>query len=143
MEVVEDYKYLGVRLDSRGSWAGKRREALAKARRSLWRGWGLGMGGCSAGSLSAKGAAAIFETLVRPVVEYAGELEGGAWEEAERIQLLAGRLVLGVGKEMANEVVRGDLGWWTLRGRRDCLRLVFWGKLVRGKADGATARVYK
>ena len=31
---------------------------------------------------------------------------------------------------MANEVVLGELGWWTLKARRDLLRLKFWGKIV-------------
>ena len=31
---------------------------------------------------------------------------------------------------MANEVVLGELGWWSLRARRDLLRLKFWGKIV-------------
>ena len=28
------------------------------------------------------------------------------------------------------EVVLGELGWWSLRARRDLLRLKFWGKIV-------------
>ena len=31
---------------------------------------------------------------------------------------------------MANEVVLGELGWWTMKGRRDFLRLNYWGKIV-------------
>jgi len=31
---------------------------------------------------------------------------------------------------MANEVVLGELGWWTLKARRDLLRLKFWGEIV-------------
>jgi hypothetical protein len=53
-----------------------------------------------------------------------------------RLQLLAGRLALGVGREIANEVVRGELGWWTMRARREYLRILYWGKVARGDKRG-------
>ena len=105
---------------------------MTRARKSLWRAWGLGIGG---GELSARGAAGLWETLARPALEYGAEIDTGEWREAERLQLLAGRMSLGVGAAVANEVVRGDLGWWTMKGRREYLRLVYWGKLVREKEE--------
>ena len=41
-----------------------------------------------------------------------------------------GKMILRCGSKMANEVVLGELGWWTLKARRDLLRLKFWGKMV-------------
>jgi len=32
------------------------------------------------------------------------------------------------GPRMNNEVVRGELGWGTLKGRRDEMRLRYWGE---------------
>jgi hypothetical protein len=46
--------------------------------------------------LSALGAAGLYETLVRPVIEYGAEIDSGQWDKAERLQLLAGRLALGL-----------------------------------------------
>ena len=38
--------------------------------------------------------------------------------------------ILRCSSKMANEVVLGELGWWTLKGRRDFLILNYWGKIV-------------
>ena len=52
------------------------------------------------------------------------------WEEAEAVQREMGKMILRCSSKMANEVVLGELGWWTLKARRDLLRLKFWGKIV-------------
>ena len=36
----------------------------------------------------------------------------------------------------------GDLGWISLRARRDILRLIFWGKLTKLGSERLTKRVY-
>jgi hypothetical protein len=36
----------------------------------------------------------------------------------------------------------GDLGWWSLRARRDQRRLLYWGNLVRMDSDRLTKKVY-
>ena len=41
------------------------------------------------------------------------------WPEAERIQLEMGRLILGVKSKTASDVVRGELGLWTMRARME------------------------
>ena len=40
------------------------------------------------------------------------------------------KMILRCSSKMANEVVLGELGWWTLKGRRDFLILNYWGKIV-------------
>jgi hypothetical protein len=100
----------------------------------------LGLGG---GFLSAGGAAGLWETLVRPVLEYGAEVDSGAWEEAEMLQVMAGRMALGVGTTVSEEVVRGELGWMTVRARREYLKLAYWGKVVREKEKGVLGNVYR
>jgi hypothetical protein len=140
--VVVTYRYLGVRLVTgrRGKWNERRKELLVKARGAFWRAWGLGMAG---GWLSAKGAKGLWETLVLSVLEYGAEVDSGRWEEAEVLQRWAGRMCLGVGREVPNEVVMGDLGWWTVRGRREYLRLTYWGKVVREMKGNMVRAVYE
>ena len=77
------------------------------------------------------------------MLEYRAEIDSGAWEEAEKLQVTAGRLALGVGRSVPEEVVRGDLGWVTVRGRREYLKLVYWGKVVREKGEGMVGNVYR
>src|SRR3569623_1323903 len=45
-------------------------------------------------------------------------------------QLDVGRKLLDMGSKTRGEAIRGDLGWWTLKGRRDYARLRFWHKVV-------------
>jgi hypothetical protein len=141
--VVTDYKYLGVRLrGERGKrWKKRREEMLRKARGSFWRAWGLGM--AEGGLLSAKGAKRLYEGLVRPVLEHAAEVDSERWDEAEKLQRMAGRMCLGVGKDVPNEVVEGELGWWTVRGRREYLRLMFWGEIVSRTGSRVVIDIYE
>jgi hypothetical protein len=134
MQMVDTYKYLGVRFSSKGGWKLRREELLKKARGGFWRAWGMGMGG---GVLSSEGASSLWSGIVRSVLEYGCEVDSGRWEEAERLQRMAGRMALGVGNGVANEVVRGELGWWTVQARREFGRLVYWARIVRGAGDGA------
>ena len=78
--VVDNYKYLGVRLVSTGGWELRRNEMLVKARGAFWKAWGLGMGGGWLSPLASKG---LWETMVRPVVEYGSEVDSGRWIEVE------------------------------------------------------------
>lgn len=140
MTVVDNYQYLGVRFIKKGGWKTRRKELLMKMRRNFWRAWGLGMGG---GELTSEGAAALWVSLVKSVLEYGGEVDSDRWEEAEKFQRMAGRMALGVGKGVADEVVLGDLGWWSIRGRREYLRLKYWAKMVREKDEGIVGMVYE
>jgi hypothetical protein len=140
--VVTSYRYLGVRLvpGRRGKWKERRKELMVKARGAFWRAWGLGMAG---GWLSARGAKGLWETLVLSVLGYGAEVDSGKWEEAETMQRWAGRMCLGVGREVPNEAVMGDLGWWTVQGRREYLRLAYWGKVVRERKTSVVRVVYE
>jgi len=138
--VVDNYKYLGVRLVSTGGWKLRRDDMLTKARGAFWKAWGLGMGGGWLSPLAAKG---LYETMVRPVMEYGSEVDSGRWIEVEKIQKMAGRMCLGVNKNVPDVVVRGELGWWNVRARREYLRVVYWGKVVRERVGSLVRCVYE
>ena len=73
--------------------------------------------------------------LIRPVLEYDIEVWGIAvWKDAEALQAQMGRK-LGVGATVATDVIRGELGWWTMKARSDLARLRFWAKIIRMKDD--------
>src|SRR6185503_9757397 len=85
--------------------------------------WGMGM---REGSLSVKAAINLYQALVRSVLEYGVWGEG---EEGERVQREMGRRILRCHGKTCNEAVQGELGWWTLTGRLDFLRLKYWIRL--------------
>ena len=51
-------------------------------------------------------------------------------------------MILGVSQTTANEVVQGELGWWTVKARLDFLRLVYFGKLTRER-EGVVCSVFR
>ena len=140
--IVQSYKYLGVKLVDRrkGKWGEQRRVMLAKARGAFWKAWGLGVAG---GWLSVRAAKGLWVSLVQPILEYGAEVDCGHWEEAEVLLRLAGRMCLGVGREVPNEVVMGELGLWTVRARREYLMLTYWGKVSRQGGGTVVGAVYR
>jgi hypothetical protein len=81
--------------------------------------------------------------LVCSVMEYGAEVDSEVWEEAEVMQRMAGRMCLGVGRSVPNAVVMGEMGWWTVRARREFLRVAYWGKVVRERAGSVVRCVYE
>jgi len=124
------YKYLGIELKSGLSFKHYKKKIVAEARRRMMLVWAMGM---REGKLGVTDCVRAWQALVRPVLEYGTVVWGEAkWEEGEQVQREMGKMILGCSPKMANEVVLGELGWWTLKGRRDFLTLNYWGKIVGG-----------
>ena len=93
--------------------------------------------------LSVKTGEKLWESMIRPVLEYATEVWGGGdWKEAEQIQNKVGRILLGLSKYTSGEVARGELGWLSLKARRSFKQLLFWGKLVTMDNSRLVKQVY-
>ena len=77
--------------------------------------WAMGM---REGKLGVLDGVRAWQALVRPVLEYGTVVWGEAkWEQGEQVQREMGKMILGCSPKMTNEVVLGELGWWTLKGR--------------------------
>ena len=82
--------------------------------------------------------------MIRSVLEYAAEVWGGGdWKQAEQIQNKAGRILLGLSKNTSGEVPRGELGWLSLRARREFKQLLYWGKVLKMKDARLVKQVYQ
>ena len=128
VQETESYKYLGVELVSRPDFKKLKQRYVAEARKRMMSVWAMGMRG---GELPPSACCTVWNALVRPVLEYGAVIWGDVkWEEAEAVQREMGKMILRCSSKMANEVVLGELGWWSLKARRDLLRLKFWGKIV-------------
>jgi hypothetical protein len=126
LEVVQVFKYLGVDLQQNLSWESTKRRFVEKARSRIPLITKAGIEG-----LSVQAGEKLWESVVRPTLEYAAEVWGGGdWPEADRIQNAAGRALLGLCGSTSVEVARGELGWLTLKARRHIKILKYWGKLV-------------
>ena len=138
---TDKYKYLGVDLVSGLNFKLFKHRMIVEARKRMMLVWAMGM---RTGKLAVKDCCRVWEALVRPKLEYAAVVWGDVkWEEAEAIQRQMGKMILGCSSKMANEVVLGELGWWTLKARRDLLRIKFWSKIVGGMSQHRlVAQVY-
>ena len=125
---TESHKYLGIELVKQLNFKKVKDRFAAEAKKRMMTVWAMGM---RKGELPVKDCCAVWNALVRPVLEYGAAIWGEVkWEEAEAIQREMGKMILGCSTRMANDVVLGELGWWRLKARRDLLRLTFWGKVV-------------
>jgi hypothetical protein len=130
VEEVEAFKYLGVELrqDGKLTDVAKRLGNKADAVASML----LGMGGaCERMGMGLRRR--LWQALGAPVMQYGTEVwhpGKGEMAQLEMVQRQAGRRVLGCGTRMSDEVVRGELGWWTVRGRQAEAKLRFLGRLL-------------
>jgi len=136
LKIVKAYKYLGMEFEDNLKWKLTQQRLVTKAQGKL----ALLNKAISEG-LSLKAAENVWWTMIVPTLNYGAEISGASkFPEAEKLQLEAGRRMLRVSSKMANAVVRGELGWWSMKGQRDLKRLVYWARLVR-MADNRLAKI--
>jgi hypothetical protein len=141
IERVDMYRYLGAKIGIGLGWRMAKEERVDRARQAAVRACSMGLW---EGGLSVRVGINIYKTLVRPAMEYGIEvMDRCVWEEAEKVQTFFGRAVLGVQMRTAGEVIRGELGWWSLAGRRDYLRLKYWGRLIGYDDSRLVKKIYR
>ena len=140
------YKYLGVELDNRLLFKDFKNRILQKARRNMGRVWAMGI---REGHLSVKASVNLYEALVRSIIEYSCEIWGEmgprekGWAEGESLQLEMGRRILHCSSKTTTEAILGDLGFWSLRARRDLKKLLYWFKILSLPEDRLLKQSYR
>ena len=135
VEVKSSYVYLGTVVPADGlDWDQHVRTAIEKARRrSADLLWALR----ADRGMRPRTAVTLWQSLVRPLLEYASELWSGSISEAnakaaERVQMTFLRGTLGLhanGSGAANEVVRAEAGVERLQDRWAKLKLGYWRRI--------------
>ncbi len=120
VEETEEYKYLGVWLDSklkRNTHMEKRIERAEEAKQRV--GW---MGRVN-GVMETERGAVIWETMGLPAVNFATEV---SWKgtksqrkKLDAVQEQVGRKILGASRSVASCTVMGELGWRTMTERSE------------------------
>ena len=140
IEQVDTYKYLGLDLKGNLKWNMMRDRLAGKTRRNMDIAWAMGI---QSGHLSVVAADMVWKVLVRPIAEYGAEVWGeDRWDEMEKIQRDMGKRILGLEQSTCNEVILGEMGWWTMKARRDMLRLRYWRKLLKMDRKRIPRKVY-
>ena len=99
--------------------------------------------GITGGFMSPKLANVIWMSVVRSILEYGCEIWGDrSLEDFEALQIEMGRRILRCSSRTNSVVIRGELGWETVRARRDEMRLRYWAKLVSMEDDRMARKVY-
>ena len=143
LEEVTQFRYLGVELSANLSWAKMKEKVLKKARSRLYL-----LSNAMKGGLAPDASLKLWFTLIRPLLEYGVALWGlhrstSQWQGAECVQNQMGRLILGVHSKTASDVVRGELGLWTVTGRVKLAMLKWWGKMVLMNPNRLCSKVYR
>jgi hypothetical protein len=135
VKVVDSYTYLGtVTTTQEGDWRAHVLSAITRAKR---RSNDLAYMCRYDRGMRPRTAVTLWQSLVRPILEYASEIWSGQiprylTQKAEAVQLKFLRVALGLhkgGSGVANEVVRAETGCERLQDRWSKLRLGYWRRV--------------
>ena len=125
VDEVKQFKYLGMDFSWNLSWKTMRERVVKKAKSRV-----LMISKAISDGIAPDLSITAWNSLVRPILEFSTEVcERSLWDEAERVQLEMGKRILKVSRSTPSDVVRGELGWWPLKARRDFALLRWWGRL--------------
>ena len=146
MEVKDRYKYLGVDVPEKfTSWTYHVerliKKAQARSSELLWL--------CRRDrGLRPRAAVKMWQALVRPILEYAGELWAGEVpksleDRVEQVQTKFGKALLGLQDRIwiPADAVRAELGMERLATRREKLRLGYWWRIQNSQQERALFQV--
>src|SRR3569623_2028265 len=133
LKVVKAYPSLGLEFEDNLEWNLAKQRLLTKAQGKL-----ALLRKAKSEGLSLPAAENVWWAMVVPALYLAA-----SFDQAEKLKLKAGRILLGVSRFTANAVVRGELGWWTMQSLRDLKMLIFWARLVRMDNSRLAKIVYK
>ena len=125
LEVVAEFKYLGVERQADGKWGSVCTRLLASAKRASGFLNALGLGHFH---VRPKTGDHLWKSLIRPIVDWGAEVvtpSAKAMQALEVFQRSVGKKILGCPSRTPTAVVHGELGWMSMARRRDVLRLRF------------------
>jgi len=127
---VTTYKYLGIELHNGVPFRQYRKRALASATSAGYRVAAMGM---YSGKLPVTIGVQAYKSLVRPLLEFGGEVVSAVsdWKEAEHLQVTMAKRILQCPTRTSSVACRGELGLVSLESRYQQLRLCFYGKIIK------------
>ena len=140
IEVVEDYKYLGLTFNYNGRFRKGELELKEQATRAMY----SLVGKCRKFDLPVDMQIELFNTMVQPVLTYGSEVWGHyIIREIELLHLKFLKHMLFVHKNTSNVMVYGELGVYPLDIHIKCKMLCFWSRLTTGKQSKLSYVMYQ
>ncbi|MBA3570060.1 MAG: reverse transcriptase family protein, partial [Pyrinomonadaceae bacterium] len=128
LEVVHQYKYLGLYFSDDKSWNFHVEQVIKNAKQRIGQWYSC----LNNPSLNVRFKLCVYKAMIRPVMEYGCEVwwcDKVQLDELERLQLRCARYILGVPEHTASAAVLAELGLPTIAARFDKAKLRYASKL--------------
>ena len=140
LEIVKDYKYLGIFFCKSGSFLSTRKYLKEQATKAMF---GL-LKKCRRNNLSIECQIDLFKKLAEPVILYGSEIWGFEnLDVLESIQLRFFKIILHLKQSTPNFIVYGELGIFPISIQIKIRMINFWCRLVRGNETKFSSLLYK
>jgi exonuclease III len=143
LQEVDEFVYLGNKLNAVNCTKERTTDMCNRAYAHLGSLTSLGF---NANGLSPLTSATIWKKLCIPSMLYScetwGHITRAEYDKLEKAQRTVAKHIQGVHRRTHNEIVLGLLGWHTIEGTIDQMKLNFIGKLVLMKPSNITKRVF-
>jgi len=140
LEVVKQYKYLGILLNENMDFQTVAKSLTAAGSRAM----GLlryklkSLKECQYNTFSK-----LYMSYICPILDYSAGVWGFKdFSVTETTQHRAIRYYLGVHRFAANDMINGDMGWLSCRGRRQLSMLNLWNRLINMAPSRLTYKVF-
>ena len=139
VEVINEYKYLGITFNYNGRFRNCQLQLLEQARRAMY----SIIGTSRKFDLPVDMQLEMFHCMVSPILLYGSEVWGyNIARDVELLQLKYLKHVLFVHSKTCNDVVYGELGVYPLEISIKCRMINFWVKLLNGKNSKLSYLMY-
>ena len=141
---TENYVYVGVNFStSRDRFAAHLENKVDSANRAIFSAMSLARNACG-GELSALTHLHIFDTQIRPILEYASPVwfTNKPIDSLEKVQLKFLRRALGVGRTTPNLALYGDTNKLPLLVRQRYMFLKYWARLTQMPEGSVLSNIY-
>ena len=140
LEVVHEYKYLGITFNFNGSFRKGQLELVEQAKRAMY----SLIGKCRKFDLPVDMQIELYSCMVMPIMIYASEIWGyGTVRELELLQMKFFKHVLYVHKNTSTDIVYGELGAYPLEVIIKCRMINYWSRLILGKITKLSYLMYR
>ena len=141
LEQVDEFVYLGCTLTKNGKFTLHKKALIKKLKTSLFLNLGFSK---QVFALPPAIKDCIYKTRIRSIMDFSAPIIPFCqWKQLETLQNESGRRVLSCPKRTPCAAIRGDLGWWSLLGRRCSLRLNFWHHILSRSPHSILHTVYQ
>ena len=140
IEIVNEYKYLGVTLNYNGGFKICQEYLCQQGRRAMY----SLIAKCRKFSLPVDLQLELFDAMVLPVLTYGCEIWGyTVYKEVESVQLTFFKYILGIRKTTCNLMAYGELGKYPVNVHIKSRILNYWLRLINGKQSKLSFIMYQ